>query len=107
MPLFFPCGWIIPLIFLSVFLICFLTSQRSFKCPMFSHHACSHASGKKVQDEKDDYNKKIHDLKSDIECLKRNASSENKEPIKEQLLQMERDLERFKKELFLGQNCPN
>ncbi|SDZ02808.1 hypothetical protein SAMN05192546_1073 [Tindallia californiensis] len=99
MPLLFPYGWIIPLIFLSVFLICFLTSRRSFKCPMFSHHTCSHTSDKQSRDEKDDYSKKIHDLKSEIECLKRNASSENKEPIKEQLLQMERDLERLKKEL--------
>ena len=97
MPWFYGYGWIFPLIFLVLFLVCFFTFWRrahSSDSPGFA--CCPPLRGKFIQKDSEYYESKIEELKLEIENLKNKVDDENKENIKEQILELEKKLESLK-----------
>ena len=95
MPWVYHYGWVIPLIFLGVFLIFFFLHWMRFKRPVPpSFTWCPPREN--LREEKKYLDTKIQKLSLEIEDLKKSVNDSNKENIQKRILELEKELKSLK-----------
>ena len=95
MPWIYPYGWVIPLIFLGVFLIPFLFNFKRFGRPVPPSFAWC-PPRENLREEKKYLDTKIEKLSLEIEDLKKSVNDSNKENIQKRILELEKELKSLK-----------
>ncbi len=97
MPWVYPYGWVIPLIFLGVFLFFFFFNWRRFGRPGPPNSAwCSPRANLREEWHLDT---KIEKLSLEIEDLKKSVNDSNKEDVQKKITELEKELKDLKDNL--------